>query len=149
MIRCCGRERTKAITVFLYPPVMHRGNGWVSYILGGWCHFPFVSLSLFLSLLASHYSLLFFMLIYKIIKVIMMISRDWHGFAPQRDAGPCHTPLPAADGWGDFSPTEEWGEVQSPFWVPPHSGITLGKQRGHLWATFSPVLCEASSAPLV
>lgn len=29
------------------------------------------------------------------------------------------------------SPSEEWGEMQSPFWVPPSSRVTLGRQRGH------------------
>lgn len=99
------------------------------------------------SLLISHYFLLFFMSIYK-----TMISGDWHGFVPQRDAGPCHMDLPpAAAGWGNFST-----EGSEPHWgvrggaepilgtpaLPSHSWETKGTSASYiltcaLWSLFS------------
>lgn len=129
--RCCGRERTKAISVFLYPPVMHRGNGWVSYILQGWCYFPFLSPSLFSPLLSLS---LFPLVLHAHLQNYngnYDALRVWHGFVPQRDAGPCHRHLPAAAGWGGCSTVgsePHWAvrELQSPFWVPPSSESPLG-----------------------
>lgn len=145
------RERTKPIHVFSYPPVVHRGNIWVYYILRGWCYFPLQFLSLLLSVFFCSFhllSILFFIHNYK----IQIISWGTCGFSTYRDAGPCHTHLPAPDVLGGFhcrNLHEEWGEVQTPHWVPPSSLVALGRQMGHLQTTFSPGLCEASSAPLV
>lgn len=87
----------------------------------------------------------------KIMMVIMMISRDWHGFVPQRDAGPCHAHLPAAAGWGHFSTegSEPYWGVRGgaePVWGTPilksHSWETKGTSASYiftcaLWSLFS------------
>lgn len=131
--RCCSRERTKAITVFLYPPVTHRANGWVSYVLQGWCYFPFLSLSLFSSLLlfpapipscSSCTST-------KLWCQLWWSPGSDMGLSPREMQGPGTGTFLLLLLLGDFSTEASepcWGVrgAAEPFWVPPSSQVTPG-----------------------